>query len=138
MNEYDERWCQNLLDKLMQWPIAAPFLRPVDPVRDGAPTYYEEIKNPMDFSTIKEKFRKKSYKKATDFISDIKLLTDNAIQYNGTGSVIEFFCHDIMQFVNRKFSRKARDESDRWHKQLLSTSMKLQEHMKNTPASIKQ
>ena len=37
---------------MMQNKNAFPFLRPVDPISQSCPTYYDVIKNPMDLGTI--------------------------------------------------------------------------------------
>jgi transcription initiation factor TFIID subunit 2 len=38
---------------LMKDPNAYLFNRPVDPIKDGVPDYFQVIEHPMDFGTIK-------------------------------------------------------------------------------------
>uniref|UniRef100_A0A6I8PZV5 Bromodomain-containing protein 9 n=1 Tax=Xenopus tropicalis TaxID=8364 RepID=A0A6I8PZV5_XENTR len=53
------------------------------PVTDQiAPGYFMIIKNPMDFSTMKEKISQNEYKSVTEFKADFKLMCDNAMTYN--------------------------------------------------------
>ncbi|NP_001086274.1 bromodomain-containing protein 9 [Xenopus laevis] len=53
------------------------------PVTDQiAPGYFMIIKNPMDFSTMKEKISQDEYKSVTEFKADFKLMCDNAMTYN--------------------------------------------------------
>lgn len=46
------RPCWRILQTLKKHPSSWPFLEPVDPIALGIPTYFEIIKEPMDFSTI--------------------------------------------------------------------------------------
>ncbi|XP_050680568.1 bromodomain-containing protein 7-like isoform X2 [Leptidea sinapis] len=58
------------------------------PVNDNfAPNYSNIIKRPMDFSTIKQKIDENGYKSLNCFISDFKLMCNNAMKYNKPGTV---------------------------------------------------
>lgn len=50
------------------------FLRPVDPIRDGCPTYFDEIKHPSDYQTIAKKTDSKRYKTMGELARDIELI----------------------------------------------------------------
>lgn len=50
------------------------FARPVDPIADGCPTYYDEIKSPMDFGTILGKIDKGQYRSWGQFGADVELV----------------------------------------------------------------
>ncbi|XP_008208464.3 bromodomain-containing protein 7 isoform X1 [Nasonia vitripennis] len=53
------------------------------PVTDNiAPGYSQIITNPMDFSTIKQKIDDNNYQNISEFVSDFKLMCDNATTYN--------------------------------------------------------
>ncbi len=52
------------------------------------PTYFEVIKNPMDFSTIKQKLGGRVYESPNEFINDIYLVFDNCMLFNGEDSYI--------------------------------------------------
>ncbi|XP_008550273.1 bromodomain-containing protein 7 isoform X1 [Microplitis demolitor] len=53
------------------------------PVTDNiAPGYSSIIKNPMDFSSIKQKIDDNNYQNLNEFIDDFKLMCDNAMIYN--------------------------------------------------------
>lgn len=73
----------NVLTKL---PKAWIFLEKVDPQRLNIHDYYDIIKNPMDFGTIKEKLKSHSYLSMKQFLEDIELVFDNCILYNGEAS----------------------------------------------------
>ncbi|MCO5565704.1 hypothetical protein L7F22_019378 [Adiantum nelumboides] len=74
--------CKALLQTLKKMPEAGIFLQPVDPVRDGAPTYLDEIKHPMDLGTMTEKLNEGKYSTMGQFKSDMELIFANCRQYN--------------------------------------------------------
>ncbi|XP_060808382.1 bromodomain-containing protein 7 isoform X3 [Amyelois transitella] len=58
------------------------------PVNDNfAPNYSNIIRRPMDFSTMKQKIDDNEYKSLNCFISDFKLMCNNAMKYNKPGTV---------------------------------------------------
>ncbi|KAJ2006945.1 hypothetical protein H4R26_001086 [Coemansia thaxteri] len=71
-----------LLAKLKRDDAAWPFLRPVDPVALGIPTYFDLVKNPMDFSTIQKRLAKKGYSHVAEFVADIQLVIDDCFLFN--------------------------------------------------------
>ncbi|KAJ3526870.1 hypothetical protein NM688_g8206 [Phlebia brevispora] len=91
----NEKKCRDVLKALMKLPQAAIFLQPVDIVRDGCPTYYDEIKHPMDFSTITKKLSDGEYKIMEDFAKDVQLIFSNCRTFNppNTGPWI---CADVV------------------------------------------
>ena len=63
------------------------FGKPVDPVALHIPDYFDIIKEPMDFGTIKEKLDKKVYAKEDgggpmEFAREMRLVFDNCATYN--------------------------------------------------------
>jgi hypothetical protein len=79
---------------------AAPFLRPVDVIGLNIPHYPSIIKTPMDFSTIERKLissnpakpdlnpQNPRYHNADEFISDVRLIFQNCITFNGPDHAI--------------------------------------------------
>jgi hypothetical protein len=67
------------------WKVkdAEIFHKPVDPIELGIPDYFDIIKHPMDFSTIKRKLNKNQYTKCKEFCDDMELVFNNCILYNG-------------------------------------------------------
>ncbi|CAG7833460.1 unnamed protein product [Allacma fusca] len=56
------------------------FLTPVDPVE--VPDYLHIIKRPMDFESMMRNLDQGLYLSAQDFMADIHLIRDNAVEYN--------------------------------------------------------
>ncbi|KAJ2401621.1 hypothetical protein GGI23_001270, partial [Coemansia sp. RSA 2559] len=96
-----------VLNKLKRDPNAWPFLKPVDPVALGIPTYFDIVKNPMDLSTIQKKLAKKTYKWAADFVADIQLIIDDCFLFNppdtpvnGCGKALLQAAHALLEPYN--------------------------------------
>ncbi|CDZ96230.1 TATA binding protein associated factor [Phaffia rhodozyma] len=77
---------RTLIQSVLRVPAAFIFAQPVDPERDGCPTYYDEIKRPMDFATMDNKLSKGKYVTWGDFGADIELIFANCRQFNPPGT----------------------------------------------------
>ncbi|TKY85733.1 hypothetical protein EX895_005273 [Sporisorium graminicola] len=78
--------CKVLLQVLKKSPFSIFFRFPVDPVRDGLPTYLDEIKQPMDLSTMEKKVNQAAYTTMGEFASDVELIFANCRQFNPPGT----------------------------------------------------
>ncbi|KAF7307415.1 Transcription initiation factor TFIID subunit 2 [Mycena indigotica] len=78
----DEKKCKAVLTALMKDPASAIFLRPVDPIQDGCPTYLDEIAHPMDFGTMSTKLDAHLYQTMEEFRDDVQLVFSNCRQFN--------------------------------------------------------
>ena len=74
--------CDGVLKYLLRHKHAAWFADPVDPVGMGIPHYAEVIKTPMDFGTIKGKYKGGRYASAEAFAADVRLVFNNATTFN--------------------------------------------------------
>ena len=74
--------CDGVLKYLLRHKHAAWFADPVDPVGMGIPHYAEVIKQPMDFGTIKGKYKGGRYASAEAFAADVRLVFNNATTFN--------------------------------------------------------
>ena len=70
--------CALILGVLMKRKDADWFEKPVPQDTDG---YFEMIKNPMDYGTIKTKLEAGGYPDADAFASDVRLVASNAVTY---------------------------------------------------------
>lgn len=69
---------------------AWPFYRPVDAELLGLTDYYDIIKRPMDFGTVKRKMDRREYQNINEFASDVRLIFTNCYKYNPKD-------HDVVQ-----------------------------------------
>jgi len=94
------RFCTDVLKSVFRHKDAHPFLVPVDPVRLNVPTYFEVIKRPMDLSTIDKKLKGNEYSSAQQFKDDMKLMFDNAYQFNAPDSVVYKLAQSVQKSYN--------------------------------------
>ena len=67
---------------ICRYKTAMPFLRPVDCVQFKIPHYYQVVRNPMDFNTVKNRINFHWYRSAKECISDIQLIFSNCYLFN--------------------------------------------------------
>lgn len=72
----------SIIDRIIADDCSIYFLRAVDPEIDNAINYYEIIKNPIDLSLIRKKALSRKYLNFSELVADIKLLINNATQFN--------------------------------------------------------
>jgi len=81
-----EKVAKKILGTLWKMRGAYIFFEPVDPKKHKIDDYFDIIKNPMDFGTIKTRLNANIYQSPEEFYNDVKLVFSNCIQYNGTTS----------------------------------------------------
>jgi hypothetical protein len=77
---------QEILDKLVVEETAKWFLEPVR--KRDAPDYSELVKHAMDLGQLKVNLKRGDYPGVVEFVSDLTLVFDNAILYNGPKSEV--------------------------------------------------
>ncbi|XP_077397150.1 tyrosine-protein kinase BAZ1B [Festucalex cinctus] len=78
--------CEEILKKVTKFRYSWPFREPVS--TEEAEDYLDIISQPMDFQTMQSKFSQGSYRHASDFLEDMKLVFSNAEEYNEQGSTV--------------------------------------------------
>ncbi|EPS70275.1 hypothetical protein M569_04485, partial [Genlisea aurea] len=89
--------CEALLSRLWSQDSQGIFKQPVDIVQLGIPDYFNFIKHPMDFGTIRKKFRSNQYSKPVEFASDVRLTFSNAMTYNPKGHAVHTLAETLSQ-----------------------------------------
>ena len=108
-NAEEMKWCLALwrdLTKKANQTFMWPFMQPVDAIALGIPDYYDVIKNPMDFSTIKKKLDAKQYSNADEFSEDVRMVFNNCYTYNAAGTDIVAMCRMAETLFNQKMAAK--------------------------------
>ncbi|KAI0660528.1 hypothetical protein C8Q70DRAFT_976084 [Cubamyces menziesii] len=105
----NEKKCRDIVKTLLKLPEAIIFSRPVDPVADGCPTYYEEIKEPMDFGTISNKLNEGKYSTMEEFARDVELVFQNCRIFNPP-TTYPVMCADAVERVWKKEWAKAMEK----------------------------
>ena len=81
-----EKAAQRTLTTLQRNQKAYIFQNPVNYVELKIPDYPQIVKNPMDFSTIRQKLKEHKYRGIEGFMADMDLVFFNCRLYNGTES----------------------------------------------------
>ncbi|CAG0917292.1 unnamed protein product [Notodromas monacha] len=105
--DFDMSAMTRLWKDLIRHEDAWPFMRPVK--KSDVPDYYDVIKRPMDFGTMKGKLDDNKYLVNQDFLEDVRLIFDNCRLYNPSDSVV-FECGEKMEeFFREKLSEMGLD-----------------------------
>lgn len=73
-----------------------------DPVPTTVPFYHDVIKQPMDFSAIRDLAAKGGYASAETFTSDLKLVVDNARAFNPGGHPVNSAAAELWDVLNQR------------------------------------
>ncbi|KAF5392476.1 hypothetical protein D9757_002262 [Collybiopsis confluens] len=109
----NEKKCKDILKALLKIPDSAIFHVPVDPVRDGCPTYLDEIKHPMDLGTMSTKLGRGEYGFMEDFRKDMDLIFINCRRFNPTGT-FPVLCADVVETAFKKEWGKMSEKKLSW------------------------
>lgn len=99
-----EKVAKKLMTSLWKNRDAEVFHRPVDPIELGLPDYFDKIKHPMDFSTVKQKLNNFQYINMKEFCSDMELIWRNCHDYNGEQSIVGIMCSNVKAEYNKLFA----------------------------------
>ena len=80
-----------------------PFLEPVDPVALNCPTYFDYVKEPMDFSTIQNKLNNNQYENADEFEHDVRLVFKNCYVFNPEGTAVNMMGHRLEAIFDKRW-----------------------------------
>ncbi|CAM9411257.1 unnamed protein product [Chrysoparadoxa australica] len=94
--------CKTLLNQVLRKPSAYWFKAPVDPVALNLPKYFDYIKHPMDFGTMKTKLDDGEYRTVDAFMADARLTLSNAMTYNGPDSSVYKAAQDLLAFIDQQ------------------------------------
>lgn len=73
---------EKAVNQIYKHKNAWPFQQPVDPVKDKIPNYFDLIKRPMDYGTVKKGIEKGQYSKVVDVVRDMRQVAKNCCDFN--------------------------------------------------------
>lgn len=85
---------KTLLDEVLKHDEAKGGIFSVPVPRDDFPEYYEQVKTPMDYGTMKKKLENGEYRSAQAMQKDFRLVMQNCLQFNAHESEI---CQEARQ-----------------------------------------
>lgn len=101
LNEANRSKCIEIIDNLLTHPISEIFLYPIDPQIDNVPDYFDIIKKPMDFTTVKNNLKEGIYTNFVDFKKDVEQIFENAKLYNGIPSLPAMMADELARIFKK-------------------------------------
>lgn len=98
-----EKAAQKLIQHLWKFEGAHIFHFPVDWKTWHLDDYPTIVKNPMDFTTIKQKLQDRKYEHMNQFIDDVQLVFSNCILYNGEHNDYGVIAIKVKQEFDRQY-----------------------------------
>ncbi|AEE35830.1 DNA-binding bromodomain-containing protein [Arabidopsis thaliana] len=98
-----------ILDRVQKKDTYGVYSDPADP--EELPDYYEIIKNPMDFTTLRKKLESGAYTTLEQFEQDVFLICTNAMEYNSADTVYYRQARAMLELAKKDFGN-LRQESD--------------------------
>ncbi|XP_010471788.1 PREDICTED: ankyrin repeat, bromo and BTB domain-containing protein DDB_G0293800-like [Camelina sativa] len=105
----DKKLLLFILDRVQKKDTYGVYSDPVD--TEELPDYYEIIKNPMDFSTLRKKLESGAYSTLEQFEQDVFLICTNAMEYNSADTVYFRQARAMLELAKKDFGN-LRQESD--------------------------
>ncbi|XP_052609579.1 bromodomain adjacent to zinc finger domain protein 2A isoform X2 [Peromyscus californicus insignis] len=97
----DLTFCEIILMEMESHDAAWPFLEPVNPRLVSG--YRRVIKNPMDFSTMRERLLRGGYTSSEEFAADALLVFDNCQTFNEDDSEVGKAGHIMRRFFESRW-----------------------------------
>ncbi|KAG0279219.1 hypothetical protein BGZ95_001952 [Linnemannia exigua] len=97
-----QKHMDRILKKATGHKHSKPFLTPVDWKALNLPNYPVLIKNPMDYSTIGKKVKAGQYPNMDAFADDIRLVTQNCVNFNGLDHLFSQGGLMIVTMINKE------------------------------------
>jgi hypothetical protein len=130
--------CKRITDILLNSPGCHMFVRPVDPVKDNLPTYFDIVKDPQDLGTIRSRLEEGYYKSFADWEYAIDLVWSNAQRFNRRDSLVNIVAK-AMSVKCEKLKRKYHSFTvSSWQECVTRLYEKLNVDMRSCPALVKQ
>ncbi|OHT12483.1 Bromodomain containing protein [Tritrichomonas foetus] len=133
--DIEYKYCKQITDKLYHHPLALLFLKPVDPITDGCPDYFDVIKEPMDLRTVKEKLNGCKYESSFQWRNDVMKIWENSIKYNAKHILIKKITEKLKKISIKMMTNIPKTDVDLWYIQLQDASKELQSFLKYNPSS---
>jgi len=105
MPKEQAKYALSMLRTLKRKSEAGPFLHPVDPVALNIPTYVDIITHPMDLGTVERKIQTGQYKDVDEFASDMRLIWQNCITFNGPDNAVSIWAKTLSTLFEKQIQR---------------------------------
>lgn len=127
--------CIQIIHDLMSRSISKIFAEPVDPILDNCENYFNIIHKPMDLGTVLRNLETDKYKRYSEFKSDMELIWNNALKYNGPDSQITVLAWQLKAWFDEMTYLMSDNELDDWITKLADIQQQISFYIQrcNTP-----
>jgi hypothetical protein len=136
LTKFQQTKCLEITEKLINWPTCTPFVEMVDPVRDGAPDYFEYIKEPMALTEVKRKLTANDYDTVQSWERDVNLIWQNARTYNGEDTLFTHMAMEASLWFTQRMKRFPSTQEEDWTGKIQRTAKKLLDVLMHPPAEL--
>jgi hypothetical protein len=128
--------CLAIIDDLLAHPMAGFFSKPVDPIADEVPDYFDVIQHPSDLGTVRTKLSNDRYRSLQDFKRDINLIWENAATYNGRPSLPVYIADELSRLFQKRMSVLEDPPTDAWINDFLKARSVLCKLFRSAPKGL--
>ena len=100
-----DKAAKRLINSLWRVNSAQIFHHPVDPDRLQIPDYFEIVKEPIDFGTIKQRLNHNYYFEMHEVVEDIQRCFDNCLLFNGEESLVGERCMKVINEFKKLYQK---------------------------------
>lgn len=129
INENQANRCLELISDLYKWRISAFFRTPFDLEEEGLTDNNARIKKPMDLDTVKGKLLDGKYGTVDEFLADLRLICDNAVQVFGPDTVMTFMAKEFRAGIDEKAVFINMTPEQAWFANLQNLKEKIANHV---------
>jgi hypothetical protein len=108
----------------------------VDPVRDGAPDYFDYITEPMALAEVRWKLTRNEYDSVQAWEHDVNLICQNAKTYNGDHILLAHLVMEAWVWFNHRMKRFPSTQEEDWTGKIQSTAKKLFDVLSHPPTEL--
>lgn len=126
MNNFDLKWCNKILDKMLEMPI-------VEVINSAGHTSEDEKKCRIDFDFFKKRLSRKEFKSPMEFVDELKIALKMVKKHKEKNKDFVLLVEELEDFINKKFEKKPKDIQDEYIKRINKMTKRINKHMEKCP-----
>ncbi|OHS93519.1 Bromodomain containing protein [Tritrichomonas foetus] len=137
MNTSEQSWCLEVMEKLMRYPCAKPFIDPVDDKEEGFENYYKKIKDPIDLGQIQAKLLTNEYTGFSEVKHDISIIVKNTERFWSRNDIRTAMAREMQERFLSIIKHKEMKDPKNWIVEILELQEKVERIVHDAPQAVK-
>ena len=108
------RYCHKITSKILKYPVAIYFSKPVRPEEENIPDYNDIVRRPMDLGTVLDKLEQSQYPTIDKWKEEMNLIWSNAMLYNGKGHPLYIIAQELREKFRSLSEHIPRNNVEEW------------------------